>query len=135
MKVVIDTNCLLASIPPKNPEYWLYLSFRKKDFYWVISNEILLEYEEIITDFYSPKTADLVTNILLTVSNVIQTEPFIRWQLITEDPDDNKFADLAISANVHYLVSNDHHFDVLKLLSFPTVKVVSLREFQEIMGY
>ena len=58
MKVVIDTNCLLASIPPKNPEYWLSLSFRRKDFDWVISNEILLEYEEIITDFYSPKTAD-----------------------------------------------------------------------------
>jgi uncharacterized protein len=124
MKVVIDTNCLLASIQPKNPENWLYLSFRKKEFDWVISNEILLEYEEIITDFYSPKTAELVTNILLTVSNVIQTEPFIRWQLITQDPDDNKFADLAISANVHYLVSNDRHFDVLKELPFPTVKVV-----------
>jgi uncharacterized protein len=135
MRVVIDTNCLLASIPPKNPEYWLYLSFRRKDFEWVISNEILLEYEEIITDFYSPKTAELVTNILLTLSNVIRTEPFTRWQLIADDPDDNKFADIAISSNAHYLVTNDHHFDVLKTLPFPTVKVVSLQEFKEIMGY
>ena len=135
MNVVIDTNCLIPSIPPKNPEHWLYLAFRRKTFDWVISNEIMLEYEEQIGDFYSPNTADLVLNILLTASNVIRSEPFIRWQLITDDSDDDKFADLAISANVHYLVTNDHHFNVLKTLPFPTVKVISLSEFQEIMGY
>jgi predicted nucleic acid-binding protein len=43
--------------------------------------------------------------------------------------DDNKFADLAISANVHYLVSNDRHFNVMKTLPFPSVKVVTLTEF------
>ena len=95
----------------------------------------MLEYEEQIGDFYSPNTADLVLNILLTASNVIRSEPFIHWQLITDDSDDDKFADLAISANVHYLVTNDHHFNVLKTLPFPTVRVISLSEFQEIMGY
>jgi uncharacterized protein len=135
MKAIIDTNCLIASIPPKNPEYWLYKAFRNKAFDWVIGNEILLEYEEILSDFYSPYTADLVLNILLTSSNIIRAEPFTRWQLITNDPDDDKFADLAISSNVHYLVTNDHHFDVLKELPFPTVKVVSLDEFKEILGY
>jgi uncharacterized protein len=135
MKAIIDTNCLVASIPPKNPEYWLYKAFRNKAFDWVIGNEILLEYEEILSDFYSPYTADLVLNILLTSSNIIRAEPFTRWQLITIDPDDNKFADLAISSNAHYLVTNDHHFEVLKELPFPTVKVVSLDEFKEILGY
>jgi uncharacterized protein len=62
-------------------------------------------------------------------------EPFIKWQLIQEDPDDNKFADLAIAQNVDYLVSNDHHFQVLKSIPFPVVRVVKLTEFQEIMGY
>jgi putative PIN family toxin of toxin-antitoxin system len=135
MRAVIDTNCLIPSIPPKNPEYWLYLAFRKKAFEWVMSNEIMLEYEELIIYFYSQHTADLVLNILLTASNVILTEPYIRWNLIEKDPDDNKFADLAISANVHYLVTNDNHFQVLKQLPFPTVKVVSLAEFQKILGY
>ena len=135
MNVIIDTNCLIPSIPPKNPEYWLYLAFKKKAFNWVISNEILLEYEEQLGEFYSPFTADLVLNILLTASNVMRSEPFINWQLITSDPDDNKFADLAISANAQYLVTNDHHFDVLKTLPFPTVKVVSLDEFKEILGF
>ena len=135
MNVIIDTNCLIASIPPKNPEYWLYRAFRQKAFDWVISNEIMLEYEEQIGEFYSQHTADLVLNILLTATNVVKTEPFIRWQLITADPDDDKFADLAISSNAQYLVTNDHHFDVLKTLSFPTVTVVSLNEFKVILGY
>ncbi|MCC6725954.1 MAG: putative toxin-antitoxin system toxin component, PIN family, partial [Saprospiraceae bacterium] len=84
---------------------------------------------------YSPQTAELVTTILTTAANVILAEPFIKWELITKDPDDNKFSDLAISANVHYLVTNDRHFKVLKNLPFPNVKVVSLAEFQTILGY
>jgi predicted nucleic acid-binding protein len=106
-----------------------------KDFDWIISNEILLEYEEKTADFYSLETAELVIAILSTASNVTFAEPFIKWALITDDPDDNKFADLAISANVHYLVSNDRHFNVMKSLPFPSVKVVTMTEFQEIMGY
>jgi uncharacterized protein len=74
-------------------------------------------------------------NILLTASNVLQAEPFIRWRLIKKDPDDDKFADLAISANVNYLVTNDKHFNVLKYVPFPTVKMVSLAEFKIILGF
>jgi len=102
-------------------------------FDWIISNEILLEYEEKLSEFYSERTASLVTNILLTAANVFQEEPFYKWNLITDDPDDNKFADLAIAANVNYLVTNDKHFNVLKDLPFPTVQVVTLEEFRLIM--
>lgn len=133
MKVVIDTNCLIPSIPRKNPEYWLYEAFSQSKFDWVISNEILLEYEEKLTEFYSERTASLVTNILLTAANVLQEEPFYKWNLINDDPDDNKFADLAIAANVNYLVTNDKHFNVLKDLPFPTVQVVTLEEFRLIL--
>lgn len=135
MKVIIDTNCLIASIPRKNPEYWLYQAFSEKIFEWVISNEILLEYEEQLSQFYSPLTAELVLNILAIASNVTFSEPFLHWGLIYKDPDDNKFADLAISANANYLVTNDRHFNVLKSLPFPTVEVVSLEEFRVILGY
>ncbi len=135
MRAVIDTNCLIASIPSKNVEYWLYKSFRNKEFDWVISNDILLEYEETISDFYSQHTADLVINILLSASNVVRIEPFFFWNYIINDPDDNKFADVSISANVDYLVSNDHHFDVIKNSPIIPIKVVSISEFQKIMGY
>ena len=135
MRIVLDTNCLLVALPRKSESRWLYEAIRDGIIELAVTEDILKEYEEQIGDFYSPHTADLVINILLTASNVLRSEPFTRWQLITEDPDDNKFADLAISANVNYLVTNDHHFDVLKQLPFPTVKVISLDEFKEIMAY
>ncbi|MBL7797151.1 MAG: putative toxin-antitoxin system toxin component, PIN family [Saprospiraceae bacterium] len=135
MKAVIDTNCLIASIPRRNPEYWLYQAFRDEAFEWVISNEILAEYEEKLAEFYSLQTANLVANILLTASNVILAEPFFKYGLIPQDPDDNKFSDLAIASNVDYLVTNDRHFQVLKTIEFPTVSVVSLAEFQQILKY
>ena len=43
MRVVIDTNCLRASISPKSPFYQLYLDFRVLKFEWWVSTEILLE--------------------------------------------------------------------------------------------
>ena len=32
MRVVLDTNCLLASIPPKGNYYWLYEAFENQVF-------------------------------------------------------------------------------------------------------
>jgi predicted nucleic acid-binding protein len=53
--------------------------------------------------------------------------------LIETDPDDNKFADLAISANANYLVTHDKHFKVLDTIPFPTVKVVDLSSFRQVL--
>lgn len=42
---------------------------------------------------------------------------------------DNKFADVAIAAGVDYLVTNDGHFNCLKNLPFPQVRVLNLADF------
>ncbi|MFM9951082.1 MAG: putative toxin-antitoxin system toxin component, PIN family [Saprospiraceae bacterium] len=133
MKVVIDTNCLIVSIPKRNVEYWLYEAFSNRMFDWLISNEIMAEYEEQLSSFYSPRTADLVLKILSTAPNTLLVEPYFKWALIEKDPDDNKFADLAISANADFLVTHDKHFRVLKNIPFPTVAVVKLPEFRKIL--
>jgi len=88
MKVVVDTNCLLASIPPKSEHHWLYLAFRTGLFDWYISNEIMREYEEMISFRFSVTAAHLVLNRLDVSPNVIYTEPYLKWQLIERDPDD-----------------------------------------------
>ncbi len=51
MKVVIDTNVLIATINRKNFEFFIYTAFANKQFEWVVSTEILLEYAEKIADF------------------------------------------------------------------------------------
>ncbi|HAI75084.1 MAG TPA: putative toxin-antitoxin system toxin component, PIN family [Microscillaceae bacterium] len=134
MKVVIDTHCLLASIPPKSTHYWLYQAFERCAFEWALSNEIMSEYEEKLAEKYSQSTADLVLNILSIAPNTIFAEPFYRWQLIVQDADDNKFVDLAISIGADYLITNDKHFNILKSIDFPKVSVVSLEEFKEMIA-
>lgn len=129
MRVVVDTNCLIASISPEGGYYWLYEAFEEEEFEWLISNEVLTEYFEILTTKYSEKTALLVYSILSSAVNVTFNEPYFKWQLIQADPDDNKFVDLAIAANVDYLVTNDKHFNILKITDFPKVNVVTLDEF------
>ena len=60
----------------------------------------MTEYEEKITNKYSEKTANLVLSILSVAQNVIFNEPYFKWNLIEEDPDDNKFADLTIAGTL-----------------------------------
>lgn len=133
VKVVIDTNCLRASIPPKSPYYQLYLDFIAGKFKWCVSNEILFEYEEILGKTYSPATANEVLHQLTIAPNTIFREPSFKWNLIENDPDDNKFADLAISSNCDYLVSNDSDFRIFKTLTFPKLEVVNLESFLRIL--
>lgn len=131
-RLVVDTNCLLASINPRGAYFKLYELFIASEFEWVLSNEILTEYEEQVTRRYSVRTAQQVHDVLTTAPNAYFQEAYYKWQLIEADPDDNKFVDVAIAANADYLVTNDRHFDVLKPLEFPRVPIISFQDFLKI---
>ena len=96
-----------------------------------ISNEILLEYIEIIGRKTNKEIAENVGQLLLKLTNVKKVDVRIKWGLIEEDPDDNKFVDCAITANVKFVVTNDKHFKVLNDIDFPYVEVISATEFLE----
>ena len=102
MKVVVDTNCLLNSVPQNGSGRWLYDAFAEGVFVWVFSNEIFSEYAEMIESESSQNAANLVAVLLLISPNHIRYEPSFRWELVKNDPDDNKFVDCAISDNVDY---------------------------------
>ena len=57
----------------------------------------------------------------------------IVWNLIADDPDDNKFVECALNAGADYIVTNDKHFNVLKNVDFPMVKVVDIMEFRKML--
>ena len=68
---------------------------------------------------------------ILCVSNDI-IEDF-HFHLIEQDKDDNKFVDCAIAANAQFIVSEDSHFKHLKNIPFPTVNVIRLGEFMNML--
>lgn len=134
MKAVLDTNCLLVSIPKEGAYRWLFDALIEKKFILALSNEIIEEYEEKIQQFYgSPSLARNVIKMLLSLENKEFIHIYFNWNLIPRDPDDNKFADCAVAANADYLVSEDKDFNVLHKIDFPMVQAVRLSEFRKII--
>lgn len=132
-KVVLDTNILLVSVSDRSQYHWLFQALQQNEFQIAITNEILLEYEEIISEKISVGLAKEVTGTLLFLPNVDHIDTFYQWYLIVDDVDDNKFVDCAIAANVDYIVTEDKHFNILQEVEFPTVNVVNLSEFQMLL--
>ena len=65
--------------------------------------------------------------------NVEKVIPYFKWNFIYADPDDNKFVDCALNAGADYIVTNDKHFNVLKSIPFPPIKVVDIEAFKDIL--
>ena len=89
------------------------------------------EYVEVIARNTRPEIAHNVIDFILKRENVLRIDPYFHMQLITADPDDNKFVDCAFAANATYIVSDDTHYDVLRDLTFPQILVLKLQAFIE----
>ena len=77
-RAVIDTNCLLASLNRNSPYHRLYQLFASEAFDWILSNEILTEYEEVLTREYPATTTKLVLEILLAAPNTAKQESLLQ---------------------------------------------------------
>ena len=91
------------------------------------------EYAEILHRLAGGYTAGLVLNAILESKHVERFTPYYHFNLITADPDDNKFVDCAIQANARYIVTNDHHYDVLRTIDYPVVDIMALKTFSEML--
>jgi putative PIN family toxin of toxin-antitoxin system len=132
MKVVVDTNVLVASLSQKSQYHWLVRQILDGKFDLYITDEIVLEYEEVLNQKYSYTVANNFIAALKELPNVYFTQVYFRWKLLP-DEDDNKFADCAIVANVNYLVTHDRHFNVLKQTEFPRINIITIDELKEIL--
>jgi putative PIN family toxin of toxin-antitoxin system len=133
LKVVLDTNALLRSISRRSPFSIILDKLYEGDFELWVTNDILLEYEEKISDIFSRETAELILGALALLPNVKKTDIHFQLFLIDIDKDDNKFSDCAFAGNVHYLVTNDKHFNALSSIPFPKINVISLEVFKDIL--
>ena len=129
MKVILDTNILLISLPSKSKYRPIFDSLINNKFQLMITNEILSEYLEIIEQKTNSEIANNVIKLLLSLNNVIKTEVYYKWNLIENDQDDNKFVDCAISSNADFIVTNDQHFKILQSIEFPKMNIISVDEF------
>lgn len=129
LKVVLDTNVLLVSLPRKSQFRPIFDRLLHGEFDLAISNDIQTEYEEIIAQRYDAQTVKELFDLFSLLPNVVEVTPYFKWNLIKNDPDDNKFVDAAVAVGADLLVSNDKHFKILKQIAFPHLTVCRAETF------
>jgi putative PIN family toxin of toxin-antitoxin system len=133
LRIVIDTNVLVACISRNSPHHWIWRAFVDGHFQLCLTTDILIEYAEVLGRFYSAVAAENTLYQFLIQDNVIQTIRYFEWRVMENDPDDNKFFDCAVAANADYIITEDRHFKILTQISFPSIAVLNISEFSLIL--
>ncbi len=131
--IVLDTNCLIAALSKRGNYFNVWRGLHEGKYILCVSNEILTEYEEIITQKTNSVIASNVIQTLINSPYVRLIAPFYHFELIETDKDDNKFADCAIAANADLIVSNDAHFKILSSIPFPKLRVIDIATFSHLL--
>ncbi len=114
MIIVIDTNSLLQIFSPRSKTPEIVQALLGGHLQWAVSNDVLTEYEEMVCQRSGPVRWQQVERVIqllhLRHQSIVWTEPAFRYQVISADPDDNKFTDCAITANADYVITHDKDF-------------------------
>ncbi len=130
-RLVLDTNSLIQSLPVKSRYHDLWMSLFDGRNTFCVSNEILEEYEEILQRKTNHILASRVISLILNNEFTSLVTPYFHFDLIKADRDDNKFVDCSVCGNAKFIVTEDHHFDILRQIPFPKVDICSLDEIMK----
>lgn len=128
-RIVLDTNCLLQSLPSKSPYHKIWIDVLCGRISLCVNTEILDEYEEIPAQKTNSEVARNVVEAIARLHTTVYQEIYVHFGLIIEDEDDNKFADCAIASAAEFIVTNDKHFNILRRTPWPNIKVQNIKEF------
>ncbi len=128
-RIVLDTNSLIQSISPRSNYRRIWDSFFDGTNLLCVTTSILNEYEEILLQLTNEKTAKYIIDAIVSNPYTRFIATYFDFNLIQQDPDDNKFVDCAITAGARYIVTEDHHYDCIKWKDFPGIDVVGLDDF------
>jgi len=134
MRIVIDTNVLLAALPKVSRFRVLITALVSGKIELVLSTAILLEYQEILSHKTNAVVANNFLEFLIKLPGVVRVETPFTWGIIEIDPDDNKFVDAGLIAGADYIITYDGHFDVVKSHPFPKIGVLSPDDFLALLA-
>ena len=132
-RIVLDTNCLLQSLPSKSPYHKIWSDVLGGKISLCVNTEILDEYEEILSQKINSEVATNVVEAIARLHTTVYQEIYVHFNLIRDDADDNKFADCAVASGAEFIVTNDKHYNVLKRTPWPDVNVLNIKEFIKVL--
>lgn len=127
-RLVLDTNSLIQCIAHRSRYHEIWLSLLDGRNQLCVTNEILEEYVEILERKASHEFATLAIGVIVNNPYTLFITPYFHFNLIKADPDNNKFVDCAIAGNARFIVTEDHHYDILKEIEFPQIDIMRLDE-------
>ncbi|HKP52746.1 MAG TPA: putative toxin-antitoxin system toxin component, PIN family [Chloroflexia bacterium] len=133
MKVVIDTNVVISralsnkGAPARIIEQWVSGAFEL-----VISEDILAEYQRALGYEHIRKRRIAIPDEISTLlSKIKEVGTFVvpddALDVISRDPDDNKFLECAIAGGADYIVSGDAH--LLNVGQYEGIQILSPATF------
>jgi len=138
MKVVFDTNIYVSFLLVSSPSPILKLLefWQQGKLEVFISPEILQELARVLSDkklkrYLNLSQEDKNNYLRLITQEALVVKVNCRVDLIEKDPTDNKFLELAKTIKANFIISGDKH--LLKLAEFQGTKIVSAREFVEMI--
>lgn len=127
--IVLDTNCLIQTLPSKSPYHKVWSDVLDGKICMCVNTDILEEYEEILAQKTTPEIARNVVEAIANLTTTIMQNTYVHFELLPADSDDNKFVDCAVASDAEYIVTNDKHFNPLKEIPWPKVEIIKLAEF------
>jgi putative PIN family toxin of toxin-antitoxin system len=131
MKVVIDTNILVsAAIRDGVPETVIQFIVDRPEFEWIVSQEIMTEYTEVLQRRKLRLSAEVQQewiDVLQTVTKLIEVNIEVEFP---RDRKDAKFLACAIAANTDFLITGDQDFEDVQILENTTI--LSVRDFKKL---
>lgn len=133
MKVVLDTNVLVSSTLSQNGKPFRILEKAESgEIQLVLSPGIIQELETVMLRDKVPFENENIREFLekiVSISEVVSPEE--SFEVIDEDPDDDKILECAVDSNVDYIISGDSH--LLDREDFRGIEILSPDEFLEIL--
>jgi len=132
MRVVIDTNILVsAAIAGRKPASVITWVINQPDYEWVVSEDILAEYQEVLsrrklklTDVQKERWLNLIQGSTQLIDVSIEIN-------FPRDQKDAKFIACALSANADFLITGDRDFTEVQ--SLENTLIISVSMFAELI--
>jgi putative PIN family toxin of toxin-antitoxin system len=110
MRVILDTNVIISAMRSSTgASYAILLAMHRREITPILSVPLLMEYEEVC------KRDGMIPNLNLSQIDIVldqicetatEQQIFFSWRPFLPDPDDDMLVELAIAANVSYIVTS-----------------------------
>ncbi len=132
ISAVFDTNILISAFIGRGAPYKALDAVYAGKVRLIISPDMLLEFEDVISRSkfnYTNKQIRRILTIVFKVAKVVQ--PDFKVDIVKEDPSDNRIIEAAISGRAKYIVTGDGH--LLSLGKVENIEIITVNEFLKLL--